>query len=101
MPFYRIATEAVTVTLHVQPGASHNLAAGLHGEALKVRVTARAAEGKANQAVIRLLASELGVPPSAVSILAGASSRTKRIRIECPPEKAKEIAANLERLARS
>jgi len=101
MLFYRIAAEALTVTLHVQPGASRNLASGLHGAALKVRVTARAAAGKANHAVIRMLASELGVPPSAVTILAGASSRTKRIRIQCPPGKAQELAASLERLARS
>lgn len=101
MPFYRIGSEGVTVTLRVQPGASRDIAAGLHGEALKVRVTARAVEGKANQAVIRFLAGELGVPPSAVTILSGASSRSKRVRIDCPPEKVKEIAAALDRLARS
>ncbi len=99
MPFYRIVSQGLTVDLHVQPGASRERIGGLHGEALKVRVTARAVEGKANRAVIRLLADELGLPPSRIEILSGDAARSKRIQVRCPAEKVKEVAARLERLA--
>ncbi len=49
---------------------------------LKVRVAAAAADGAANAAVIALLAKALGVPKSAVSLLAGHTARVKRLEIE-------------------
>ncbi len=101
MPFYTASPQGLIVNIHLQPGASRDLVSGLHGEALKVRVTAPPAEGRANRALIRLLARELGLPPSAVSILAGASSRNKKIRILCPPERINTVAATLEKLGQS
>ena len=49
-----------------------------------VRVRAAPADGGANAAVCRLLAAELAVPPSAVTIVRGASARRKLVRVEGP-----------------
>ncbi|MEJ5357714.1 MAG: DUF167 domain-containing protein [Desulfobacterales bacterium] len=101
MPFYSACPHGLIVNIHLQPGASRDLISGLHGEALKVRVTAPPIEGRANQALIRLLAKELRLPPSAVSIVAGASSRTKRIHLHCPPGRLEALVAALGKLAQS
>ena len=49
---------------------------------LRARVTAPAIEGAANQALLRLLADELGIPKRDVRLVAGAASRTKLVVIE-------------------
>ena len=48
--------------------------------ALRVRVTATATDGKANKAVVKLLAKHLGVAPSSIEIVRGHTSRDKLIR---------------------
>lgn len=48
---------------------------------LKVRVRAAPSEGEANAALIKVVARALGVPPRAVELVAGATSRVKRLRI--------------------
>lgn len=58
----------------VVPGASRSEIAGVHGNALKVRVAAPAEGGRATAAVERLLSGRLGVP---VALLSGASARRK------------------------
>jgi uncharacterized protein len=68
--------------LHVQPGASRSEFAGRHGERIKVRIAARAADGRANHALIEFLAAHFGVPRRCVTILSGAKSRSKRVAIE-------------------
>jgi len=70
------------LTLHIQPGARKTGLAGLHGEALKIRLAAPPVDGKANQALIAFLAERLAVPRAQVSLLSGASSRSKRIQVE-------------------
>ena len=54
---------------------------GPDGE-LRVRVRSAPVEGAANQALLRLLASELGVPRGAVRLIAGATGRRKIVEIE-------------------
>lgn len=49
---------------------------------LRVRVAAAPADGKANDAVVRLIAKAAGVPPSRVQVSAGASARIKTIAVE-------------------
>lgn len=49
---------------------------------LRVHVTRPPTDGEANRAVLRLLARRIGLPPSSVSVVAGASARHKRIRVE-------------------
>ena len=72
---------AVTFSVHVQPRAKHAGLAGMHGDALKVKVTAPPEGGRANEDVARVLAEALGVPRSGVEIVAGHTSRRKRVRI--------------------
>lgn len=72
----------MTLELHVQPGASRTEFAGKHGERIKVRLAARAQDGKANQALIEFLAQHYGVPKRSVRITAGLKSRQKRVVID-------------------
>lgn len=55
---------------------------GWQGDVLRIRVRAKPEGGKANDAVCRLLARALGVPPSAVTIARGASSREKLMQVQ-------------------
>jgi hypothetical protein len=68
--------------LHVQPGASRTEFAGRHGERIKVRLAARAVDGKANEALVEFLAQHYGVPRRSVRITAGLKSRQKRVVID-------------------
>lgn len=68
--------------LHVQPGASRTEFAGKHGERLKLRLAARAVDGKANEALVEFLAEYYGVPKRNVRIASGLKSRQKRVVIE-------------------
>ncbi|MEX2242193.1 MAG: DUF167 domain-containing protein [Burkholderiales bacterium] len=68
--------------LHVQPGASRTEFAGRHGERIKVRLAARAVNGKANLALVEFLAEHFQVPKRSVRIESGLKSRQKRVVIE-------------------
>jgi uncharacterized protein (TIGR00251 family) len=72
---------AVVFPVRVQPRASKDEIAGEIGGTLKVRLRAPAVEGRANEALIEFLARLLKTPKSAVRILSGDRSRTKRIEI--------------------
>ncbi len=72
---------AVTFDVLVQPRASREKLGPLHDGRLKVSVTSPPVDGEANAAVIALLAKTLGVPKSAVEVIAGTSSRRKTVRV--------------------
>jgi len=72
---------SVIFCVRVQPRASKDEIAGEMGGALKVRLRAPAAEDRANEALVEYLAQLLKRPRSAVRILSGERSRTKRIEI--------------------
>ncbi len=72
----------VRLALKVVPGAARGGIAGWLGDRLKVRVTAPAESGKANAAVVDLLADALGIPRSAIRIVAGGASPRKVIEID-------------------
>jgi uncharacterized protein (TIGR00251 family) len=72
---------AVVVAVRVQPRASRNEVAGEMNGALKVRLQAPAVENRANEALCEYLAELLKTPKSAVRILSGDRSRTKRLEI--------------------
>ncbi len=73
--------DSVILTLHIQPSAKRTETAGLHGDALKIRLNAPPVDGKANEALVAYLAKTLGVPKSSVALVSGQTSRAKRVRI--------------------
>jgi uncharacterized protein len=68
--------------LHVQPGAARSEFAGKHGERIKVRLAARAVDGKANAALVEFLAGYYKVAKRNVRIASGLKSRDKRVVID-------------------
>jgi uncharacterized protein len=71
----------VTFAVRVVPRASRDAIEGEHGGVLKVRLTAPPVDDRANDALRRLLAERLNVPLSAVRIVTGEKSRTKRVSV--------------------
>ena len=64
------------------PGASSNTIVGRHGDGWKVRVAAAPERGRANAALVALLAETLGVPLAAIRVAAGQTHRRKIVEIE-------------------
>lgn len=72
---------AIVFAVRVTPRASRDAIEGEHQGALKVRLTAPPIEGRANEALRRLLAARLNAPISAVRIVSGEKSRNKRVAV--------------------
>lgn len=70
---------SLLLSVHVQPGAARTELAGMHGDALKLRLAAPPVDGRANKAVIAFLAELLHLPKSAVIIRSGLRSRAKTL----------------------
>ena len=73
--------EALVFEVQVQPGARREGVLGVHDGALKVAVAARPERGKANRALVELLAGLFGVSRSQVTILKGEHRRRKVVRV--------------------
>ena len=71
--------EGVVLLVRAQPGAKRAGICGQHGGMLKVAVTQAAEKGKANAAILEVLAKELGLRRSQLQLLSGETSRAKRI----------------------
>jgi uncharacterized protein (TIGR00251 family) len=67
--------------LRVSPGASRTELVGRHGSAWKVRVSAAPERGRANEAVVALLAKRLRVPRASVSLVSGHAGRDKVVEL--------------------
>lgn len=78
---FDVAKEGLVLRVRLQPGAGSSSVVGLHGDALKVRVAAPPVSGRANDALVALLARALGLPATAVTISAGAGGRDKRVLV--------------------
>lgn len=72
----------VELRVHVTPRARRPSIGGTRGGALKVAVSAPPVDGAANDAVIEALADALGIPKRRITLVRGASSREKTLRIE-------------------
>jgi uncharacterized protein YggU (UPF0235/DUF167 family) len=88
---FAAAADGVRIKVHAHPGARRDAVEGLRAEAdggvaLKVGVRAAPEDGKANAAIVKLLAAEWGVPKSALRLLAGATDRRKSFHLAGEPE---------------
>jgi uncharacterized protein (TIGR00251 family) len=72
---------AITLKVHLLPRASQEGIVGMHGDAIKIKVTAPPLNGKANKALTRFIAKKLNISSSQVEIIAGQRSREKLLRI--------------------
>lgn len=89
----------VRLSVQVQPNAKRSAIAGMHGDALKIRLQAQPVEGKANEALVRFVGEALGLPKSAVSVSHGLTSRRKVLEIAAPGMAAEEVRQALLALA--
>jgi uncharacterized protein YggU (UPF0235/DUF167 family) len=69
------------ITIRVQPGSARPGIGGERAGALVVRVSARAVDGKATEAALAAVADAFGVRRQAVTLVTGASSRTKIVEV--------------------
>jgi uncharacterized protein len=72
---------SVLLAVRVKPRAKRAALLGWHGGALKLAVRAAPERGRANEEVVSLLAQALGLPTDAVTLVAGGTSQSKRVRI--------------------
>lgn len=93
---FDVGKEAMVLRVHLLPGAGREAVVGTHGDALKVRVVAPPVSGRANEALLGLLARQLGVERASLEITSGATARAKRVRIAGIGEG--ELEKRLERL---
>ena len=77
----RDTPDGLTLRVRVQPRAAQDAVAGERAGALVVRLTAPPVEGRANQALARVLGRALGVAPSAVRVVRGETARDKLIAV--------------------
>ncbi len=73
--------EGVILPVRAKPGAKRNGIEGEHGGALKVSVTAAPEQGKANEAIVAFLADAWKLKRAQITLVSGASSRSKRFLI--------------------
>jgi uncharacterized protein YggU (UPF0235/DUF167 family) len=76
-----MAESTTRLRLRVAPGATRTELAGRYGDAWKVRVGAAPERGRANEAVLQLLATELGLPRASLSVVSGHSARDKVVEL--------------------
>jgi len=73
--------ESIELRIKAVPGASRDDLAGMLGDRLKVRVSAPPEGGKANKAIVALIARELGIKRAQVEVVSGRTNPEKTLRI--------------------
>lgn len=86
MAYFRWDGDDLILDCHLQPKASCDEFAGLHGERLKIRLSAPPVDGKANALLLAFLGAAFGVAKSQVELLSGELNRQKRVRIRSPKQ---------------
>ncbi|MBZ0104779.1 MAG: DUF167 family protein [Sulfuricella denitrificans] len=79
--WFRIDGDCLVLSLHIQPGAKRTEFAGIHGNALKIRIAAPPVEGQANAKLLDFLKKEFDVPSSQVILKQGSGGRRKVVEI--------------------
>ncbi|GAK83388.1 hypothetical protein JCM19238_938 [Vibrio ponticus] len=87
--------EDVVLRLYIQPKASRDKIVGLHGEEIKIAITAPPVDGKANAHLTKYLAKQFKVAKGLVNIEKGELGRHKQVRIISPNQIPTEIEAIL------
>jgi uncharacterized protein (TIGR00251 family) len=77
-----VAVVPARITVRLTPRGGRNAIDGWDGETLRVRVASAPVDGKANDALMRLLAKALGLAPSRVNLISGAQARVKTIEVD-------------------
>jgi uncharacterized protein len=85
----------VRVAIRVRPGGSRTQVGGAHGDALIVKVAARAVDGRATEAALRAVAGALGLRRREVTLVSGRTSRDKVIEVDADVA---QVTALIERL---
>src|SRR5947209_18925319 len=80
-PYLRLEKDGVILSVKLQPRASANSIEAPLGNELRVKVTAPPVDAAANEALIRLLAEQLGVPRNRIELLRGHTSRHKQLKL--------------------
>jgi uncharacterized protein len=78
----RETVEGTFISVKARPGSRKNEIRGIHDGSLVIAVTAVAEKGRANEAIIKLLAKHLGIAKSRLSIISGATGTTKSVFVE-------------------
>jgi uncharacterized protein (TIGR00251 family) len=78
----RATTSGCTLTVRVHPGARRNAIAGTHDGAIKISLTTPPTDGCANAALIVFLADHLNIPRAHITLVTGATTRTKTLHLE-------------------
>jgi uncharacterized protein YggU (UPF0235/DUF167 family) len=93
-PWLTPRPDGVELAVYARPGAKRSAVAGVHGGALAVRLAARPVDDAANRELVRLLAANLGVPRTAITLRTGARARAKRIHVRgvTPDEAIRRLA---------
>ncbi|NNB92133.1 DUF167 domain-containing protein [Corallococcus exiguus] len=81
-PWLKAVQTGVELTVLVQPRASRTRVVGEHDGQLKIQLAAPPVDGEANAALVEFIAKTLGVPRRQVTLVAGDTSRRKRLRVE-------------------
>ena len=76
-----MTAETTRLRVRVSPGSGRTALVGRHGDAWKVRVTAAPERGRANEAVLRLLADALALPRTALTLVSGHAAREKTVEL--------------------
>lgn len=79
---FQPVTGGTRLRVRVQPRAGRTALAGMHGEALRIRLAAPPVDGAANDELTRFLAKQLRIAPSRISVVSGSSSRDKIVQID-------------------
>ena len=77
-----VAVVPARITVRLTPRGGRDAIDGWDGETLRVRVASAPVDGKANDALMRLLAKALGLAPSRVNLISGAQARVKTIEVD-------------------
>jgi uncharacterized protein (TIGR00251 family) len=81
MSWFTENKDGVTITVRVIPRASRSEVVGEYGEALKIKLASPPVDGAANEELVKLLSKRLDVPRSDIEIVAGHTSKLKRLLI--------------------